>query len=1841
MKFPLAPQHRQRSSKDKGRASLRSVAGLALMGLMVLVATAVSAPPTWWTTPPSVINATQDQNNYAAVTVGQLKNMAVKAKAEMDIKFSSVGGAGPAIDAMVQGWTTNKSVDNQYAAATVGQVKKVAKSFYDRLLAVGALPAGTPYPWDSTKPVAENYAVANVGQVKHVFNFAIPDLNNGGLDTDGDGMPDAWELANGLDPAKDDSLEDNDKDRVPNLFEYKRGTLVNDPSSRPVAEFIVNPAEANISTEDRIYATIEEAINASQSGHWDETDELWIPAQPYAVIAVKSGVYPEKVYLNQLPVLLLGEVNNGAQTPPVIQGREFQESYEFALNLYNNSVVDGFVIANAPSKTGGGVYAGAPYNYPPLRRRIINCVVRGNECNLGGGILNEGAILDVVHCTVTGNKGTSYGRGISNGYDSTLNLINSIIWGNTGAAAEEIYNFSDYDEGANSIVNTTNSIIAGGEQGGFNIDPQINSGGWLKSNSPAIDRADVVLVSSIDIHGEPRPSGSTPDLGADEFKDRDEDSYSDWAELVAGTDPDDSMSIPSGGGPTGPGGPGGPSGPPADTDMGGKDDITELLAGTNILDPADDISQPVDSNGQWVVGLPRDESCPCMGAPEPPPSLPPYSLPNPGPLPAHGLFVETIDNSVSGDSGGVYSGGCYQEASVRYDPSGGAPRYNWELARWITPVIAVNIPYCYQMGYTSLGHLKAYGFDHPTGTAILNDEEVQELIADDITYVGIGSYLTMSLVSTGTTPMTRSPWHSGASAGFNADFSGVGSGQAKMATGSHAQVRLARGSADDVTEPQTVAYVRTEKENGAVIDTQVIPITIPAGERYSPWVSLAPGLVIDKIHTIDLTPIEIVAHPVLKDGSISSVESDVQLSTPSPVVDVANCALGNVRINADGNLVGDLTVSGSITSAVCDTLPSPRGTIDTAHLYVNGAPNSFADIAVSVSKKEDGPVGGQYPYSGTFNQTIQGVPLVSGNNVFQFTAKDKVYGMPGYHTWITDIRVTEPEDDSGSTTPPPSAFTLAVTLPAATLNAEEADQVTLAYSDGTSTLSGIQLNETSTDSGVFVGTANQQAVQLSLTDVTTLTTTKRDVLTATLLIGGTAAQVKLMESAPASGVFTGGYTSQPLGTTAQQSASGTQAGGAGAGGTPLNPATPSGAPALPTVQADYPTPAEQSNGGESYFYSLELKTPVNFLTTLPEIFVTIEGEKFQVKKDETTSKLLLQRKDGEKPAIFSYRLSERGLDIELNEDHVIDELVKNNASFSAAFLVGLGMGGEDLITGTATLALKPANDTGKLALTAALGIIWGGKTILGQDTEGVKHVISQIGKSRLQEAQQKADTAKALAALAQTAVLSDAELKATILKMLLASAEGGDVGEVADESEVMSKLVMFCAETLPQMWADMGNAPEAKKGYYTGRILFEVASFLVPEAKAGTMTKFTKLKGLTKLMERPFFSKLPAATALVVRNMATKLAETRMCFIAGTKILTKSGLKNIEDVHAGELVWSRDEFTQQEGWMPVVETFTTHPTEIYHLTYSVRGPPEPRQDSTNRMESLGVTAPHPFWVLNREKPCFVAAKELRTGDELALADGGTGEVQAKTLETKVDGGTFTTYNFEVAQFHTYFVGHAGVWVHNSSPAPCERVFSIFKTLLEKHTNDVWTAWGRTSGKIAKLEDAALLRTKLFNEARAKYFNELPNGTPGPWHDVAKQTLRNNKGDSALLGSNMEKTYGTSKPKNMVSHHICEKGDPDLNAVVTRDILNRTGIDIDETANGVWLKRDAMTREYTAQGREEWLEGIGPRHEGPHSPAYSRAVRNRIEPLDGQPADVIRDELQKIAKELIEGTFPWP
>lgn len=66
-------------------------------------------------------------------------------------------------------------------------------------------------------------------------NFSITAI----ADSDGDGIPDVWETAHGLNPnLSDDAFMDSDGDGVSNLQEYIAGTDPNDPNSKPMIDAI-------------------------------------------------------------------------------------------------------------------------------------------------------------------------------------------------------------------------------------------------------------------------------------------------------------------------------------------------------------------------------------------------------------------------------------------------------------------------------------------------------------------------------------------------------------------------------------------------------------------------------------------------------------------------------------------------------------------------------------------------------------------------------------------------------------------------------------------------------------------------------------------------------------------------------------------------------------------------------------------------------------------------------------------------------------------------------------------------------------------------------------------------------------------------------------------------------------------------------------------------------------------------------------------------------------------------------------------------------------------------------------------------------------------------------------------------------------------------------------------------------------------------------------------------------------------------------------------------------------------------------------------------------------------
>ena len=74
---------------------------------------------------------------------------------------------------------------------------------------------------------------------------------------------------------------------------------------------------------------------------------------------------------------------------------------------------------------------------------------------------------------------------------------------------------------------------------------------------------------------------------------------------------------------------------------------------------------------------------------------------------------------------------------------------------------------------------------------------------------------------------------------------------------------------------------------------------------------------------------------------------------------------------------------------------------------------------------------------------------------------------------------------------------------------------------------------------------------------------------------------------------------------------------------------------------------------------------------------------------------------------------------------------------------------------------------------------------------------------------------------------------------------------------------------------------------------------------------------------------------------------------------------------------------------------------------------------------IGTTSSHPFWSEDRQQ--FVAAGDLRVGENLRLADDTTRRLESLTRRETRE----TVYNIEVDGEHVFYVGNDGVLVHNN------------------------------------------------------------------------------------------------------------------------------------------------------------------------------------------------------------------
>jgi RHS repeat-associated protein len=175
------------------------------------------------------------------------------------------------------------------------------------------------------------------------------------------------------------------------------------------------------------------------------------------------------------------------------------------------------------------------------------------------------------------------------------------------------------------------------------------------------------------------------------------------------------------------------------------------------------------------------------------------------------------------------------------------------------------------------------------------------------------------------------------------------------------------------------------------------------------------------------------------------------------------------------------------------------------------------------------------------------------------------------------------------------------------------------------------------------------------------------------------------------------------------------------------------------------------------------------------------------------------------------------------------------------------------------------------------------------------------------------------------------------------------------------------------------------------------------------------------------------------------------CFVAGTPVLTADGLKPIEEVAEGDWVWARSDKTGDEGWKRVLRTTVSPDKAVLKVRL---------RSSQGAEEEIRATPEHPFWV---EGKGWTEAGELTAGDRVPSARGGWLQVEELTPET----ATQTVYNFEVDDFHTYFVGHQGAWVHNNDPCFPVLVAGASTISRKVHVFSTTPGWGLTPQHLDK------------------------------------------------------------------------------------------------------------------------------------------------------------------------------
>jgi hypothetical protein len=809
---------------------------------------------------------------------------------------------------------------------------------------------------------------------------------------------------------------------------------------------------------------------------------------------------------------------------------------------------------------------------------------------------------------------------------------------------------------------------------------------------------------------------------------------------------------------------------------------------------------------------------------------------------------------------------------------------------------------------------------------------------------------------------------------------------------------------------------------------------------------------------VTLLPMEVALVEMTPEGGlIQQTDTFVEMNEAAPQFEITIPTISGISYGPNG-LAGQLALSGTVKSKSCDAVMGELGTIKEIEVSAKGT-DGYEDANITVNTVVSKGAGGDgvfaYPFTGQIQLPASPVGMTEGVNVITVQAMDPISLEVGKTSLAYNVTAVRNNGGGGGGSLPQFGGAGLWCKVISRGNDDAIEQAIIGYQILGQAPVEHELFETELVSDIYTDEEEDFKIRVELKD---------GVLTAYLSreawgIEELEIPLKLVED-------TGTYEGL-LSAVSVAFAEGVEN------------------PGFSQILLSQPRKVGESGEGEAKVYAVRLPGFENLDPKIIEKYELNWGPdaetKYKLIKHEETGAILFENpvrpgfpltvlpRPSYGNAAAEIAAAENGSNTTTSEappvenggylpepnrakiirDEVINAVLDEGlaaAQFYAGYQAGLYEGGADLVLGTGKVWWQGVNFAGEeLASGVAhlefivADLNWFG---YGKHKERIRIQIDLADKDLAERRRATADTAKAVYNLLEWLAEAGAD-RLISLYLRPVSADQADWANerLGEKGQVILELLSFLLNEAKTTWV---NATSYERGRYLGIVVFEVASSFIAVSKVSKLGKLSKADILLQFAKRK--PRLPGGEALATKadELGKALKASGMCFVAGTMVLTAEGNVPIEKIEQGTLVWSRSDETGDMGWKRVIETFITHPSELVTVDIDVNG--DGKSDDV-----ISGTAEHPFWEVTSAK--WVEMGRLKPDDHLLNSKG---QSTAHILATRrqlapADGDRYTTYNFEVEDYHTYFVGHSSIWVHNTG-CSCEDALVLLRSIIGSEKN---------------------------------------------------------------------------------------------------------------------------------------------------------------------------------------------